>query len=161
MGIIARAHDGTMATIFLCLNIFVNCNTIIIGNSKKRSNCPSTPVPSKRKRVGVEKLLALAANATQRAAACRRYFTIVSIVYALFVGNEFLANMFNLFCVESRACRANYYGIFVAKGRSLPMETIDAAEAVADCGIKGDRYFTQEGTFSKNKNKVATLLSSK
>ena len=44
-------------------------------------------------------------------------------------------------------------GIFVAKGRSLPMETIDAAEAVADCGIKGDRYFTQEGTFSKNKNK--------
>lgn len=37
--------------------------------------------------------------------------------------------------------------IFVAEGSEAPMERVSSVEAVAGRGLRGDRYFTETGTF--------------
>ena len=44
-------------------------------------------------------------------------------------------------------------GIFVADGAGTPMRALDRAELVAGRGIRGDRYFTETGTFSPKAKK--------
>lgn len=39
--------------------------------------------------------------------------------------------------------------IFIAPAASVPLESVTTAELVAGSGIKGDRYFSGVGTFSK------------
>lgn len=40
-------------------------------------------------------------------------------------------------------------GLFLAPQAGMPMEAVSEVEAVAGCGLKGDRYFRREGTFSR------------
>ncbi|MCL9817959.1 MOSC domain-containing protein [Natronocalculus amylovorans] len=39
-------------------------------------------------------------------------------------------------------------GIFIAREQGSPAEPQQTVEAVADCGLRGDRYFDDTGTFS-------------
>jgi MOSC domain-containing protein YiiM len=51
-------------------------------------------------------------------------------------------------------------GIFITENRSQPMTSLKSAQAVAERGIEGDRYFLAHGTFSKNikKSRDITLI---
>ncbi|HUS34783.1 MAG TPA: MOSC domain-containing protein [Verrucomicrobiae bacterium] len=43
--------------------------------------------------------------------------------------------------------------ILIAEAAKLPMKTLTECDAVAGCGLQGDRYFSNSGTFSPNPQK--------
>ena len=50
--------------------------------------------------------------------------------------------------------------IHVAPAQGAPPERVDAVEAVANCGLRGDRYFHDEGTFSDRAGCAVTFIES-
>lgn len=50
--------------------------------------------------------------------------------------------------------------INIASSKGAPMQEVDAIEAITERGLEGDRYFAEEGTFSKSKrsNRQVTLI---
>lgn len=48
-------------------------------------------------------------------------------------------------------------GIFISPQKGLPMQALEKAEAIAGKGLKGDRYFGQEGTIKKGIRHVTLI----
>jgi len=50
--------------------------------------------------------------------------------------------------------------IHVASAQGAPPEPVDAVRAVADCGLEGDRYYHDEGTFTDRAGCAITFIES-
>lgn len=48
--------------------------------------------------------------------------------------------------------------IHIARESGEPVEPVDSVEAVAETGLRGDRYFDEEGTFSDGTPRGITLI---